>query len=327
MIHELPIKEIENRFFKYLEEQLGPFTIEEHLTQMKGGNEAYLYRFKVSGIEGMEGTQVLRLFPSFYGDEKAEWEAMIQNLLHERGIPVPKSLLSSRDMGIIGGCFLVMDYIEGETIDPGDDMSILTLAAKTQARLHQLDGKPISERIFALGHSENSHNLTGRTNWLLGRAKNYPDMDEIFKWIIENRPPPAERLSVVHGDFHPMNLLVKDGKVEAILDWSGFMVDDPMAGLGWTIGLFLATSKHQTPPEILNGAIQTYLDEYRTISPINDERLDYFIVFRLAMALLEGKDGQEWWKQPALIKNMVEEIEARTGITGRPNYFSHRVVK
>ena len=132
---------------------------------------------------------------------------------------------------------------------------------------------------------------------------------------MENMPPLPEKLSVVHGDFHSMNLLIDEGEVVAILDWSGFIIGDPMAGLGWTLGITLATVTNNVPETLINGLIQNYLIEYGTYIHIDNERLNYFVVFRLAMALVEGLDGQEWWTQPYIIQNILSEVEKRTGIS------------
>jgi len=309
------VEEIETRFFTFLKDQVGDFEITEHLNQMKGGNEAYLYRFKVKGVQGMDKPQVLRLFPGFYGEEKAEWQGMIQNLLTKHGIPVPKTNLTSSDTAILGGSFLVMDYIEGDTINPEEDPSILILAARTQATLHQIDGKPISDAILALGHSAESHSIDGRINWLLRRAEKYPELEEIFRWVVDNKPKLPKKVSVVHGDFHPMNMLVKDGEVVAILDWSGFIVGDPMAGLGWTLALFIAIGKHTVPKDLFEELIYMYQAEYEKTQSVDQGKLDYFIVFRLTMALLEGMDGQGWWTQPDIVNTIRNELKEMTGIT------------
>jgi aminoglycoside phosphotransferase (APT) family kinase protein len=218
-------------------------------------------------------------------------------------------------MTILGGSFLMMDYVEGDTITPGQDIDILGLTARTQAKLHQVDGKPISEEILALGHSRHSHSIEGKINWLLRRAEHHPELKEIFKWVVDNKPRLPEKVSIVHGDFHPMNMLVKDGEVVAILDWSGFMVGDPMAGLGWTLALFISNSKHEVPPEMFETLIQGYVREYEKTAPVNNETLEYFITFRLAMALLEGRDGQAHWTQPEIVKTIENELKERTGIT------------
>jgi len=308
------VDEIETRFFNYLSERIGDFTVTEHLEAMAGGNEAYLYRFRISGIENYDSRLVLRLFPSYNHEETANWQAMIHNLLREEGLPVPKVYLTTSDTSILGGSFLVMDYVEGEAIDPGDDPSVLVLTAKTQAMLHLKEGKKISEKIIAQGHSAGSHNYEGRINWLVNHAEEYPSISVAVKWLIENRPDEPETPSVIHGDFHPMNLLVKDGEVNAILDWSGFMVGDPMYGLGWTKALFIATGKSELPEDVFNQLVQSYIDAYESIHPIDYAKMDYYVVFRLVRALLEGKEGQEVWTRPYIVNNIVKEIKEMTGI-------------
>lgn len=309
-----PVDEIETRFFNYLSEKMGDFTVTEHLEAMAGGNEAYLYRFKISGIEDYNSRLVLRLFPSYNHEETANWQAMIHNLLREEGLPVPKVYLTTSDTSILGGSFLVMDYVEGEAIDPGVDPSVLVLTAKTQAMLHLKEGKKISEKIIAQGHSAGSHNYDGRINWLVNHAEEYPSIGAAVKWLIENRPDEPETPSVIHGDFHPMNLLVKDGEVNAILDWSGFMVGDPMYGLGWTKALFIATGKSELPEDVFNQLVQSYIDAYESIHHIDYKKMDYYVVFRLVRALLEGKEGQEVWTRPYIVNNIVKEIKEMTGI-------------
>jgi aminoglycoside phosphotransferase (APT) family kinase protein len=308
------IEEIEKRFFTYLKEKIGDFKIVEHLHQLKGGYEAYLYSFEISGAKCYDRKLVLRLFPSYVHPESATWQAMIHNLLSEEGLPVPKVYLSTSDYSILGGPFLVMEYVEGETIDPIEYPSVLVLTAKTQAMLHTKDGKRISEKIMAHGHSAESHNFDGRIKRLKEKRKKYPELDEAIKWLIDNRPPDPKQPKIIHGDFHPMNLLVKDGKVSAILDWSGFMVGDPMYGLGWTKALFIATGKPQLSENTFNQLIQLYTEAYESIHPIDYSKMEYFAVFRLVRALIEGKDGQEVWTQPIIVDNILREIKKMTGI-------------
>jgi aminoglycoside phosphotransferase (APT) family kinase protein len=308
------LDEIESRLFGHIEEQFGSFNIEERLSQIKGGNEAYLYRFRVSGIDGLERPQILRLFPSRYNKERSQWEGMIHNLLADAGIRVPKVHLMSSDVSVLKGSFLLMDFVEGEAINPGHDPSILPLAARTQAGIHEVDGSGISRGIRKKGHSENSHNLKGRIDWILRRAEAYPQTGEITRWLKDNMPMnPMTR--VVHGDFHPMNFMVKDGEVTGILDWSNFMIGDPIMGLGFTISLFTSTSGLMVPKEELEREIERYFSEYSKVRPIDYTNLDYYRAFRLAMAYIEGLDGQEWWQQPQIVKNIATELKEFTGVT------------
>ena len=311
---EYTVKEIETKFYNYLEKKIGKFTIDENFTQIEGGFEAYLYKFKISGIKEYNKRLVLRLFPKYSHPETASWQEMLHNLLREEDLPVPKIYLSCSDQSILGGSFLVMEFIEGETIDPIEDPSVLNLTAKTQAKLHLKDGRNISEKIGAHGHSAESHNFDGRINWLIEKANKYSGFDEVVRWLVDNRPSEPIIPRIIHGDFHPMNLLVKDGEVAAILDWSGFMVGDPMYGLGWTKALFIAVVKPELPEDVFNNLIQLYSEAYESIHHIDYDKLDYFVVYRLVRALIEGKEGQEVWARPVIVSNIIEEIKDMIGI-------------
>jgi aminoglycoside phosphotransferase (APT) family kinase protein len=49
-------------------------------------------------------------------------------------------------------------------------------------------------------------------------------------------PPPAERASVVHGDYRTGNFLYDDtGNVRAILDWEMCHLGDPLEDLAWAL--------------------------------------------------------------------------------------------
>jgi len=98
---EYTISEIETRFFAYLSDRFGNFAVIEHLEQMEGGFEVYLYKFKISGIEDYEGRLVLRLFPIYAHPKSATWQSMIHNLLREEGLPVPRVYLASSDISIL----------------------------------------------------------------------------------------------------------------------------------------------------------------------------------------------------------------------------------
>jgi aminoglycoside phosphotransferase (APT) family kinase protein len=310
------VNEISSRFFSYLSGKLGAYQIEDELEQLTGGQEAYLYKFRISGVEDYDGPMVLRLFPSYYHPETAEWQEMLHNLIQAEGVPVPRVYLSVSDTSILGGTFLVMDFVEGDAIDPEDDPNILPLTAKTQALLHQKDGQRISNEILVRGHSLGSHTFDGRMQWIVSRSEKYSGLEDWVNWLVENRPPEPEKNMILHGDFHPMNLLVKDGKVNTILDWSGFMVGDPMYDLGWTKALLIATAKHETPPDVFDQIMGVYMEAYGSISPIDHEKLDYFVVYRLVRALFEGKEGQLYWTREDIVENICSVLSEMTGISG-----------
>jgi aminoglycoside phosphotransferase (APT) family kinase protein len=311
---DFTVEQIETRLFKHLFKIFGEFTVIEHLEQMAGGFEAYLYKFKIEGNHKIKGKLVLRLFPKYNNPETATWQTMIHNLLREECLPVPRVYYSTSDTNILGGSFLIMEYVEGKVIDPIIDPSIFVLTAKTQARLHLIDGAKISEKIVAHGHSVDSHTFEGRIRWIVEKSRKHPGLEEAVNWLIDNRPPEPLHPKIIHGDLHPMNLLVHDGEVTAILDWSGFMVGDPMSGLGWTKALFIATGKHEFSEEVFNHLVQMYTDTYESIGPIDYSKLEYFVVYTLVRALFMGKEGQEFWTQLPIVNNIIKEVATLTGI-------------
>ena len=58
-----------------------------------------------------------------------------------------------------------------------------------------------------------------------------------------NPPPPAQRVSVVHGDYRAGNFLHDGaGKIVAILDWEMAHLGDPLEDLGWAMDPLMVKS-------------------------------------------------------------------------------------
>ena len=60
-----------------------------------------------------------------------------------------------------------------------------------------------------------------------------PQLRMVATWLGDNLPEPPERQVLVHGDFRPANVLIHDGRVEALLDWELARLGDPLDDLGW----------------------------------------------------------------------------------------------
>jgi aminoglycoside phosphotransferase (APT) family kinase protein len=52
-------------------------------------------------------------------------------------------------------------------------------------------------------------------------------------WLHDHLPPPPRRRVLVHGDFRPANVLVRDGRLAVLLDWELAHLGDPLDDLGW----------------------------------------------------------------------------------------------
>jgi aminoglycoside phosphotransferase (APT) family kinase protein len=59
-----------------------------------------------------------------------------------------------------------------------------------------------------------------------------PELAFVMHWL-RSRAPANEVTTLVHGDFKPGNVLLRDGQVTAVLDWETVHLGDPHEDLGW----------------------------------------------------------------------------------------------
>jgi aminoglycoside phosphotransferase (APT) family kinase protein len=61
-----------------------------------------------------------------------------------------------------------------------------------------------------------------------------PELGDGLRWLVDHRPTPSEKPVICHGDLWPGNLLVDDGKVVGVLDWTLATVAEPALDVGFT---------------------------------------------------------------------------------------------
>src|SRR5262249_61698497 len=54
-------------------------------------------------------------------------------------------------------------------------------------------------------------------------------------WLCDNRPAASDSPSILHLDFHPVNIVVPRDRSPAVLDWSFVDVGDPHADAASTV--------------------------------------------------------------------------------------------
>ena len=314
---ERPLDQISAGLIEYLRDEFGNPTIDYAvpLTQLQGGYETCTYRFELSGVEKeLAKPLVLRLYPRFYGTGNAVWESTIQNLLADEGYPVSRVYLTCSDMSVIGGAFFIMAFLEGELMMNTRFETIPGVLGRTHAALHDIDPQPLLNSLRERGLAERRYRLAGRMETLQDRAGEYPWLSDAVGWLMENRPPESECLSVCHGDFHPLNILVQNGRVTGVLDWAGFMVADPIVDVATTVVLTMISAKHLLSLAEWETAVELYLDAYRSHRPLDLKTLDYYRVRRCIMALADGAGGQSVWQHPMIVRDLIECTREVTGI-------------
>jgi aminoglycoside phosphotransferase (APT) family kinase protein len=318
------IDHLSEKLIAYLRDQLNDSQIDyaSPLVRVRGGFETQIYRFRLDGAHGeFSKPLILRLYPAFYGTGNAVWDHTIQNALSTTDYPVAKSHLLCTDMSVLGGAFFIMDFLPGETMASAPMDRVPELLGKAHAALHRIDPDSLIESIGEGGIDKRWLYLDIRYEGLKDKASNFPWIREAVDWLIENRPPEPEELSVCHGDFHPLNILIQDDVVTGVLDWGGFTIADPALDVANTIVLSTIPFKHVShtlgldPSSIdFNKFAELYLDAYQAEVTIDLSNLDYYRARRCINALIQGAEGQPVWQHPLIIKDLLEFTLLNTGI-------------
>ncbi|GIW40895.1 MAG: tyrosine protein kinase:aminoglycoside phosphotransferase [Candidatus Binatia bacterium] len=188
---------------------------------------------------------VLRRDPPGRGETSRREEFLVLRTAYECGLPVPRPYWLGDDEETLGGRFLVMERVEGETIPRRllrDELYararevLPAQLAECLARIHRIElgreelrGLPAPRRGESVARAEidRYENL-----YRLVALEPHPALELAFRWL-RSRAPVASRLALVHGDFRIGNVVFGPEGLRAVLDWELAHVGDPMEDLGW----------------------------------------------------------------------------------------------
>ena len=262
------------------------------LAHISEGWESDMYSFTVeSGPAGARQREdlILRIYPGDDAHVKSAREYRGMSLLHKAGYPVPKVLVLEREGSPFGRPFVIMERIQGRQLWPlwfrspeDKQKELLTLFCGLLVQLHSLEwrpfgyaqGQPLGQHV-APHNTRNPYALVDRE---LGRMRPYLERFPVagflpsVEWLMERRGSvPCEQPSVVHWDYHPANIILRDDGSAAVLDWTQVDVSDSRFDLAWTL---LLVSTYEDA--VWHGCI---LHEYERLAGAKVEQLAFFEVF------------------------------------------------
>jgi aminoglycoside phosphotransferase (APT) family kinase protein len=237
-------------------------------------NETFLFEIDYhAGNETRHERLVARLeprdflvFPEY--DLERQYEVMAR--LDGSGIPVPRVRWLERDPAVLGSAFYVMDAVDGDVPSevpsyhffgwvheaPAERRTrIWWNGLEMLARIHALDWR-------ALGLSGLGEPATARAAidaqlayWdrylalVRDEGPPQPTLDASLAWLRDNAFTPR-RVSLCWGDSRLPNMMFRDDRVAAVLDWEMAFLGDPEADLGWWCFLDWANNEGYGGPHL-----------------------------------------------------------------------------
>jgi len=145
----------------------------------------------------------------------------------------------------------------------------LHIAAPSDAPKNPSRGVPLQQRAASV--EERLHRLAKKTSLITSTVNQ--------AWKSALQAPPAEVATWFHGDMHPQNVLVEDGKLAGVIDWADIASGDPATDLG-SIWMLLPTV----------AARESAIAEYGDVPPATWSRALGWAI-NLATLLLELVDN------------------------------------
>ena len=305
------------------------------LARIGTGWETEIYSFDVesrpAARDRREGL-IVRLYPGDGASAKAAHEFQGMRQLHDSGYPVPRVFALEGDSAPLGRPFILMERIDGEIMWPllisstGEQQRrLLTLFCQLLVRLHRLDWRPF---VGDAAHYERARpSYAFVDDWLSDASTAFahfplPGFDRLLGWLQEQRDLlPCPEPSVVHGDFHPYNILLRGDGSPAVIDWSGLRVTDARFDLAWTLVL--------TSAYVGVGWRESILHEYERLAGAKVAQIERFEAFACARRLFEvtaslSEGAERFGMRPEAVAMMQQQKEplkrvydlllARTGV-------------
>lgn len=282
-----------------------------NILQIPGGASKLTYSVDAvwDGPEGQKswGLIVRKNQPAGPTDTTPDVEYRIYEILgNKTSIPVPKVLWLEEDHKWLGQPFFVMERIEG-VISSNDQQTLLTQyrhiheklgqqVAHILADTHNLDWQSLGMSFLGEAPAPDKAALHEVEHWegVMHREQlePQPELEAAFCWMKRHLPPPAQRITIVHGDYRVGNFLYNDSGIIAFLDWELAHLGDPIEDVAWACMMsFPRLGRTDRLPGLVSRDQFLRWYQERSGITVDPEALLFWEVFanvRTAIILLQG---------------------------------------
>jgi aminoglycoside phosphotransferase (APT) family kinase protein len=201
--------------------------------------------------------------------------------LAEVGYPVPSIYHLDGDGVTLGRPFLVMEFIDGTTLDTvfqsGVDDALserITQLISPMVRLHKLDVSKFTG-IPAL----QAYTIHDFIEYYSRTRESAPWVAPVIDWLNSYKPEEAvEYYAICHNDYHGMNVMLNRQDQPVVIDWAAARICDSRIDLAWTVTLYntFGGTMYMAP----------IIESYRKQGG-NIESLDFFLVLAVTRRIVD----------------------------------------
>ncbi len=216
--------------------RLAPRAQLEHHWPLIGGISADVQALAFRHQDGRRETVVVRQLSDWLIEpdpQIASREFSVLKAVYSAGVLAPEPLYYEESGGIFPLPYLVMRYVDGQPeFSPTDKADYAQQLAEQLARIH------------GVGPHDHELSLLPRQPYWVERSlsesrqQNYDESIEehrIVEFLRSVWPLPAVNpVALLHGDIWPGNLIWRDGRLAAVIDWEVAYVGEPLTDLSVT---------------------------------------------------------------------------------------------
>jgi aminoglycoside phosphotransferase (APT) family kinase protein len=233
---------------------------------------------------------------------------------HGRGILCPRPIAFGQTLDRTH-CFTLLEYLPGDCaedvlpeLDRRTQYQIGTTAGAELRRLHQIEGDEPSEAWFARRLKKYRLRLQQAREVQLG----FPGQREVEEYVeahvsvLENSP-----VRFQHDDFHPGNVILRDGRYAGIIDFNRCDWGDPVEDF-YKVPWFTAP----VSKAFAQGQIEAYLEQGEV--PDFWLRYNLLVAMNLHGSLVWERQHSSSERQSVWLDHVVEMVESHDLQTSGP---------
>lgn len=229
--------------------------------------------------------------------DEAQQHALLEQL-HAAGMRVPRPVLVEKDVQWLDAPFLLVEQVEGTTVQPdfwlpADNEAVVLDLARQMALLH---AQPVDRVGAGLPKARAQHDPAAWQAEVERLAAAWNDhahwpsinMSGAIAFLRDHVDCVDDRRAIVHNDMVFHNIMARDERITAILDWEQCAIGHPGEDLGYCYPVVIAVTRWDR-----------FMDAYRAAggADIPQQQIDFFALragLRLmSLVLAGGRDSFE----------------------------------